>query len=166
MAYILTKDRPLNSYPEWQSQWSKYCDYLESVRTHLPVAAYNFASASWHYDFTDHRAPHDGWLEHMIIGEPATGARKEHRAIEIIVKLLAAYHNGHIELKYSAVRSYSLAWNDQVTTGHGDWLYDEITLSRRGSVLHEIEWSCGSRWLIECSDVSYKWTSLDEIAEA
>ena len=160
MAYILTDDRPLNSYQEWQSQWSKYCDYLESVRNHLPIAAYNFASAPWHYDFSDHRAPHDGWVEEIIIREPATGARKEHRSLEIVVKLFAAYHDGHIELKYSAVQNYSLAGDKRGGSGHGDWLYDEIRLSQRGYVLHEIEWSCGSRWLIECGDVSYKWIPL------
>lgn len=164
MAYILTVDRPLNSHDEWQSQWSKYCDYLESVRNHLPVAAYNFATAPWHYDFSDHRAPHDGWVEEIIIREPATGARKEHRSLEIVVKLLAAYHDGHIELKYSAVQNYSLAGAKQGSTGHGDWLYDEIRLSQREYVLHEIEWSCGSRWLIECGDVSYKWSSLDTVS--
>jgi hypothetical protein len=161
MAYILTVDRPLNSHEEWQSQWSKYCDYLESVRNQLPIEAYNFATASWHYDFSDHRAPHDGWVEEIVIREPATGARKENRSLEIVVKLLAAYHDGHIELKYSAVQNYSLAGDKKGSTGHGDWLYDEIRLSQRGYVLHEIEWSCGSGWLIECRDVSYKWTSLD-----
>lgn len=165
MAYILTADRPLNSYEEWQSQWSKYCDYLESVRNQLPPAAYSFASAPWHYDFTDHRAPHDGWVDEIIIREPATGARKEHRSLEIVVKLLAAYHDGHIELKYSAVRNYSLACDEQVGSGHCDWLYDEIRLSQRGYVLHEIEWSSGSRWLIECGDVSYKWSRVDTVAE-
>ena len=163
MAYILTDDRPLNSYEEWQSQWSKYCDYLESVRNQLPPAAYNFASAPWHYNFTDHRAPHDGWVDEIIIREPATGARKEHRSLEIVVKLLAAYHDGHIELKYSAVQNYSLGCHEQ--GGHSDWLYDEIRLSERGYVLHEIEWSSGSRWLIECGDVSYRWTRLDMVAE-
>ena len=106
-----------------------------------------------------------GWVEEIIIREPATGARKEHRSIEIVVKLLAAYHDGRIEFKYSAVQNYSLAWNEQGGSTHGDWLYDEIRLSQRGYVLHEIEWSCGSRWLIECGDVSYKWSRLDTVAE-
>jgi hypothetical protein len=67
MVYILTHDRPLNSYEEWQSHWSEYRDYLASVRTQLPPAAYDFATAPWHYDFADHRAPHDGWVDEVII---------------------------------------------------------------------------------------------------
>jgi hypothetical protein len=164
MAYILTEDRPLNSYEEWQYGWLKYCEYLESVKSQLPTSAYNFASAPWHYDFHDHRAPHDGWVEEIIIREPASGERKEHRSLEIEVRLFAAYHDGHIELRYSEVQNYSLACGKQFGSGHGDWLYDEIRLSDRGYVLHEIEWSRGSRSLIECGDVSYKWTPLDTIA--
>jgi hypothetical protein len=55
--------------------------------------------------------------------------------------LFAAYQDRHIELKYSAVQNYSLACDEQGGSGHGDWLYDEIRLSQRGYVLHEIEWS-------------------------
>ena len=161
MAYILNKDRPLNSYEEWQSGWSKYCDYLETVKDELPPSAYGFASAPWHYDFSDHRAPHDGWLEELIVREPALGERKENRSLEIVVSLFAAYHDGHIELKYRDVQNYSFSCDELEGMGHGDWLYDEIRLSARGCVLHEIEWSSGSRWLIECADVSYTWTALN-----
>jgi len=161
MVYILSHDRPLNSYDEWQSHWSRYCDYLVSVRNQLTPAAYNFASAPWHYDFNDHRAPHDAWVEETVIREAASGERKDHRSLEIVIKLFGAYHDCHFELKYSAVQDYLLACHKQSGSGHGDWLYDEIRLSDRGYILHEIEWSCGSRWLIECGDVSYNWTPLE-----
>ncbi len=160
MAYILTKDRPNDSYGEWQSGWSDYCAYLESVKGQLPLSAYEFATASWHYNFEDHRSPHDGWLETLVIREPAFGERKENRSLELIARLFAAYHDGHIELKYSDVQSYSLASGVTNGSGHGDWLYDEIRLSEQGRVLHEIEWSRGGVWLIECSDVAYKWVPL------
>jgi len=157
MVYILMKDRPQNSYEEWQSAWSKYCAYLESVREQLPNSAYEFAAAPWHYDFGDHRAPHDGWVEELIIREPAAGDRKQNRSLEIHVRLDAAYHDGHIELSYSGVRSYSLDSGLTNGLGHGDWLYDEIRLSKHGAVLHEVEWSNGGLWLIECEDVVYQW---------
>lgn len=57
-----------------------------------------------------------------------------------------------------------MGWGQQGSTGDGDWLYDEIRLSQRGYVLHEIEWSCGSRWLIECGDVSYRLSRLDTVS--
>lgn len=160
MAYILTKDRPNNFYEEWQAGWSAYCAYLESVKGQLPQSAYEFATASWHYNFEDHRSPHDGWLETFVIREPAFGERKENRSLEIVTRLLASYHDGQIELKYSDVQSYSLASGVTNDSGHGDWLYDEIRLSEQGRVLHEIEWSRGGLWLIECGDVAYRWMPL------
>jgi hypothetical protein len=48
---------------------------------------------------------------------------------------------------------------------HRDWRYDEFRLSAAGHVLHEIEWagpSSTSRWLIEASDVEYRWEPLAE----
>jgi hypothetical protein len=160
MVYILTSDRPQNSYEEWQSRWGAYCSYLESIKDRLPTSTYEFAIAPWHYNFADHRAPHDGWLDEITIREPASGERNEVRSLEIVVKLLAAYHDGHIELTYSDVKEYSLGGEGQTGSGHGDWLYDEIRLSDRGHVVHEIEWSRSSRWLIECSDVSSEWMPL------
>jgi hypothetical protein len=153
MAYILTKDRPNNSYEEWQSGWSAYCAYLESVEAQLPQSAYEFATAPWHYNFEDHRSPHDACLESVRIREPTSGVRKEERPIEIAARLLAAYHDGHIELKYSDVVTYSVASGVTDGSGHGDWLYDEVRLSEQGRVLHEVEWSHGGLWLIECGDV-------------
>lgn len=160
MVYILTSDRREDSYEEWQSRWAPYCNYLESVKGQLPTSAYDFATAPWHYNFSDHRAPHDGWVEEIRIREPATGERNEKRSLQIIVKLLGAYHDGHIELTYSDVQNNSLDCEGQKGLGHGDWLYDEIRLSDRGYVLHELEWSRGGRWLTECRDVSYKWIPL------
>ena len=166
MAYILSKDRPQNTYEEWQAGWSKYSAYLESVKDLLPRSTYEFASASWHYDFSDPRSPHDGWVEDLMIREPASGERKENRLLEVFVRLFAAYHDGHIELKYSKVYDYSLTSGESMGSGHGDWLYDEIRLSDQGRVLHEIEWSRGGLWFIECGDVSYKWIPLSSIEAA
>jgi hypothetical protein len=160
MAYILTKDRPNNSYEEWQSGWSAYRAYLESVRSQLPQSAYEFATASWHYNFEDHRSPHDGWLEEVVIREPALGERKENRSLEIVARLSAAYRDGLIELQYFDVRRYSLASGVTHGKGRGDWLYDEIRLSEQERVLHEIEWSTGGLWMIECGDVACRWMPL------
>jgi hypothetical protein len=160
MAYILARDRPNNSDEEWQYGWTAYRAYLESVKSQLPQSAYEFATASWHYNFEDHRSPHDAWLEAVEIREPSSGERREKRSIEIIARLLAAYHDGHIELKYSDVVTYSVASGVTDGSGHGDWLYDEIRLSTQGHILHEIEWSHGGLWLIECGDVVYRWMPL------
>ncbi|HEX6623439.1 MAG TPA: hypothetical protein VF064_06980 [Pyrinomonadaceae bacterium] len=161
MAFILTKDRPRNSDEEWNAAWEAYSNYIQRIKDRLPRSAYEFATAPWHYDFTDHKSPHDGWLEAITIREPSHGERQQYRTVEIAVRLLAAYHDGQIELVYTNVYSYSLDLPAVAlpadNRGHRDWLYDEIGLSEQGNVLHEIEWSRAGGWLIECEDISYRW---------
>ena len=92
-----------------------------------------------------------GWK--VEISETGAGEGQENRSVSIKVRLLGAYHDGHIELAYKNVRRYSLG---SINKGHGDWMYDEVRLSDAGHVLHEIEIG-GTTWLIECDDISYSW---------
>jgi hypothetical protein len=130
-----------------------YTAYLESIRHALPESAYEFATARWHYNYSDHRCPHDSWLESLTISEPASGNRREIRHVEIGVRLLGAFHDGALELSYPGVCSYSISGN----AGHGDWLTDEIHLSEKNMVHHEVLFSNGSRWLIESKDIHFRW---------
>jgi hypothetical protein len=41
--------------------FEQYRNFLLSIKVQTPVAAYEFAAASWHYDHEDHRCP-------MIVG--------------------------------------------------------------------------------------------------
>jgi hypothetical protein len=41
--------------------------------------------------------------------------------------------------------------------GHGDWLIDEVGLSKNGFMTHEVCFSWGGTWYIECEDFSYEW---------
>ena len=61
--FLLMKDRPTNSSDEWTRGWSSYLKYLELNRSDIPVSAYEFAVADWHYDFRNHQCPHDAWVE-------------------------------------------------------------------------------------------------------
>jgi len=156
MAFVLSGDTGIVKSPaDWKrfnQRWRDYGEYLESLRHRLPTSAFEFATAAWHYDTSDHRSLHDSWLESMTISEPAQGERHEIRPIEIQVRLFGAYHDGHTTLRYREVIAYSLDTPAEFKlppfgVGHGDWLRDEIRLSERGYVLHEIEFSRGSRWL-------------------
>jgi hypothetical protein len=150
---------------DFLKHWAAYRDYLESMRARFPPGAFTFATANWHYDATDPRCPHDAWVETLIISEPSSGERSEHRSIAIHLRLLGAYHNGHIEPSYRRVQSYSLETPANAAglgaplegSGHGDWLVDEVRLSDLGLVLHEVLFARGSRWLIECADITYQW---------
>jgi hypothetical protein len=142
-------------------QHDAYRAYLASIREMLPQSAFEFATAPWR-DSDDHRNLHDAWVESLTIREPSSGDRHEKRALELHLLLLGAYHDGHTVLIYRDVQSYAL--DTPVTfkrppfnVGHGDWLVDEVTLSENNFVQHEIEFSRGSRWRIECRDIEWAW---------
>jgi hypothetical protein len=164
MSYILGVHE-LNDPAAVKAAFDAYYRYLESVRERLPPAAFEFATARWHYDPDDHRSPHDAWVESIHITEPSSGERREQRRIDIQLRLLGSYHDGHLELSYQDVQSYSLeaplmpAGGDR-PVGHGDWLVDEIRLSERGHVMHEIRFSTGALWAIESLNVQCQWRQL------
>ena len=83
------------------------------------------------------------------------------RSLSIRIRLFAAYHDGYIEFYYPSVFAYTLE-SQLCTNGLGDWLYDEFRLSSGGHLIHEIEWSGfpngkDTRWIIEASDVEFRW---------
>lgn len=161
MAYILAAERD-GSPADMLENFRRYREYLAQVASRFPARAHALATSDWFYDFRDHRCPHDAWLESLSITEPAAGVRGEQRQLTIAMRLLGAYHDGHIEIRYPVVFSYRLdTWDGM--KGHRDWRYDEFRLSDQGHLLHEIEWAgAGStgRWLIEASDVEYQWKPL------
>ncbi len=120
-----------------------------------------FATAEWYSDPTDHRCPHDAWMESLEISEPATGERNEKRATAITLKLFGAYHDGHIVFRYVGVKEYSVK-SFACERGSGDWLHDEILVTVDDTLVHHITWAGGgsgrsSQWRIEAEDVSYEW---------
>lgn len=155
--FILRKDIGDDSLKDQDGGWHKYQQYLESVKHRMPKSARDFALAEWHYDFRDHRCPHDGWVEYVDILEDAQGERGEIRNVQINVRLLAAYHDGYIDLTYRNVRSYRISAS---SSNHGDWLYDEVRISEGGAVVHEVELD-NSHFYIECDDIEYEWVDID-----
>jgi hypothetical protein len=157
MAYIL-EDQRHQDEPEATRLWHEYERYIQENKSAFPPGAYELATSGWYYGFSDHRAPHDAWLEWAKFEEPATGQRSENRHLSLRVRLLGACHDQYLEFFYPIVYSYSLA-NGSSVGGHADWRYDEFRLSPAGHLLHEIEWAgppgIEARWLIEASDVQF-----------
>jgi hypothetical protein len=156
MAFILAADGRDDHVEE---SFQLYQNYLQSVQQAFPISAYKIATSEWFYNFNDRRCPHDAWLESCNLIELSTGARNEHRTLSLTVKLLGAYHDRFIELRYPQVFSYRLNVSNG-EQGQRDWRYDELRLSDRGHLIHEIEWygshSTGS-WIIEASDLEIDW---------
>ena len=129
MAFLVAQE--ISDSEAFTAKLEAYHRYLHSVRGSLPRQAFTFANAPWHYDFDDHRCPHDAWLEYVRISEASSGDREQYRRIEIHVRLLASFHDGYIDLIYKDVQSYNLRTplsfsSPPLKVGHGDWLLDEV----------------------------------------
>jgi hypothetical protein len=153
MAFILAAD---GRDDDVVNAFRRYQDYLQSLRDTFPPSAFALATSDWYFNFNDHRCPHDAWLETAVISEPSSGARSEERSLSLNVRLLGAYHDGHIELHYPQVFAYALHVSHG-ESGHGDWRYDELRVSDRGRLIHEIEWRKTGVWVIEASDLEFRW---------
>jgi|SRR5438105_6386782 len=157
MAYILSAQRDQGG-PQALELWREYERYVRSNEAVFPPGAYALATSDWYFGFSDHRAPHDAWLEWAKFEEPASGQRGEVRHLSLRVRLLGAYHDVYLEFFYPKVYAYSLS-NSTSDRGHSDWRYDEFRLSPNGHLLHEIEWAGSpgieAHWLIEASDVEF-----------
>lgn len=156
---------PSTDYQELGQAWDRYQRYLRSVEHSLPPEVFQFASAEWHYDPSDHRSLHDSWVEALAIRELPASNGSRVRRVTIEVELLPPYHDGKTTLVYEDVTRYDLMCGGVTSSpaspaaGHGDWVADEVRLSQNGSVLHEVLFSSGARWLIECATVRHTTTA-------
>jgi hypothetical protein len=162
MVFILSNDGRYEDSPDGvRRAFERYHDYLKQNETAFPSGAYQLATSDWFYYPNDHRCPHDAWLESLQMKE--SSVRKALKPCSISIRLLGAYHDGHIEITYPRVFSYSLQCFMPGDVGtHGDWWYDEFRLSERGHLIHEIEWAPQSQnnpfsWTIEASDIDFRW---------
>ena len=138
--------------------------YVSSVKDRLPPGVKEFVLNGWYFDQRDHRCPHDSWLENLTLSEPSSGLRNQIRTLALTVRLLGAYHDGHIELSYSKVKSYTLngsGLHDLTEAAHGDWISDEVLLLADGSVEHEILFDSGTAWKIVSEDIIYRWLPFE-----
>jgi|SRR5215469_3699218 len=160
MAYILSRDGRDNDVV---AAFARYKGFLQSQETVFPPRAYELATAEWFYDPRDHRCPHDAWLESCQIVK-SRDERRRAGPCSISIRLLGAYHDGHIRITYPNVFSYSLMSLSSAAKSHGDWRYDEFRLSESNHLIHEIEWSGAPgplqrsfSWTIEADDIEFEW---------
>src|SRR5262245_1704834 len=140
MTFLLAKD---GRDDDVGGAFRRYYEYLESVQASFPPSAYALAASDWYFNPEDHRCPHDAWLESLQLTEPSSGQQHEIRILSLRVRLLGAYHDGYVELLYPQVFSYRFDISNG-EQGHRDWRYDELRLSDKGRLIHEIEW-CGAQ---------------------
>ena len=158
MVYILTAQ--LYDESIGYAAFDNYRTYLAGPARALPPGARALATSEWYWNSNDHRCPHDAWLEAADVRESADGAL---RKVSIHVRLLGAYHDGHIELVYHGVRRYRIELEPKqrdLDRGHRDWRHDEFRVSEPGHFEHEIEWwgaESSGTWLIDAAEIEYQW---------
>ena len=153
-----------SDYEEMRAAWERNRSHLASIRDRLPPGARAYAEAPWHYHVDDPRCPHDAWVEHFHLHEPARGDRRQRRRIDLEVRLLGAHHDGHLVFRYRNVVAYRVEQANapsarpfRALVGHGDWLVDDIGISGEGFVTHEVLFFLGGRWFIECEELHCEW---------
>jgi hypothetical protein len=152
--YILSNDWDSSENPQAVSgAHKKYDAYLKKNKGLFPASAYEFSTADWHHNFRDHKALHDSWLASIVVTE---SGENDERTYEIKVRLFGAFHDGYLNLLYKGVKSYQVGSS---TNEHTALNRDEVRLSERGYVLHEIEWWQSASWVIECEDILFEWES-------
>lgn len=157
MSFILAAQRADDA----TASLSRYQAYVEATGAAFPRGGFKLATSDWYFNPLDHRCPHDAWLESIVISEPARGERSELRGTSIRMRLLGAYHDGHIEFYYAQVFRYAIC-SPSSARGLGDWRCDEFRATPDSHLIHEIEWaglphSESSRWTIEAADVEFQW---------
>lgn len=142
----------------------EYRAHLERIGNRLPPTVREYALAEWGEGGRDpHGDPHGAWLESASVRELAPPDDVQLRRVEVAIRLHGPFHDGHIEFTYRDVLSYCLdlphradAWKLS-NRGHDDWAADEVRLSERGKVLHEIEWAARGNWIVEAESFEYRW---------
>lgn len=162
MVYILTEQ--LYDEVTGAGAFARYQAYLATVGDRMPPGARALATSDWYFDHQDHRAPHDAWLERAVVEE--SRGPDGRRSVEVRLRLLGAYHDGHIEFTYRDVHRYRIERDPRprdVGSGQGDWRHDEFRVTAEGRLEHEIEWwgtDAIGTWIIEAAEVEYEWLPL------
>lgn len=158
MSFILSAQRDVDDIQTGRVRWEEYQRYLQSRKARFPARAFEIATSDWWYCFDRPEAPHDSRLLSFRMGDhgAATYDNSAHSWIEI--DLQSAY-SGTIHLRYPMVYRYSIVMAGVSAGIHGDWRFDEFSLTDEDHLLHTIEWADGAAWSIEASDLICSFTA-------
>jgi hypothetical protein len=155
MSFILAANRDHDSVEEARKNWERYQAHLEALKERFPSSAFEIATSTWWYQFDLPEAPHDSRLIAFRMGDHGASTWDNQKFSWIEIELHSAL-SGTILLRYPKVYRYDLGMAEASQGIHGDWRYDEFTLTDEGNLLHMIEWADGAVWVIEASDLEHR----------
>jgi hypothetical protein len=159
MSFILSDQRDSPGFSS--DNFRRYQQYLDSLAERFPKSAYALAISDWWYSVEDPRAPHDSALLDLRMNDVWGCNDGDPQFCSLTLNLQSA-NEGIIRLKYLEVREYDLRMPRDISGIHGDWQYDEFTLSDDGLLVHTIEWGNGAIWTIKTTDVIHKYITDDD----
>jgi hypothetical protein len=136
----------------------EYSAHVDSWKDDLPTSAYEYAKAIWHYDMRDARCIHDAWLASCVFQEASL--QKPHAkptGFGIEISFLTGLEDRVLKFSYKNIVHYSLESPSQSET-HSEVYFDEIRLSERKNMIHEILFMSNARWIIESNDFSFSFS--------
>lgn len=146
------------------TQFAKYFEYLDGIKSKLPASLYKFAADPSRYTLTDRESMHDSWLTFVSIREEDDDLNNGSRSIQIELRLLGPYHDRYFDFSYHGVNNYVFNLPERSNappySGHGDLLYQEFRFTDDNQLCHEILFSSGRRIYIECAQISVQETLL------
>ena len=136
----------------------EYSAQVDLWKDDLPTSAYEYAKAAWHYDMQDARCIHDAWLVSCVFREASL--QKPHAkpaGFDIDISFLTGLEDRVLKFSYKNIIQYSLESPSQSQT-HSQVYFDEIRLSERKIMIHEILFMSNARWIIESNDFSFSFS--------
>jgi hypothetical protein len=136
----------------------EYSAQVDLWKDKLPTAAYEYAKAPWHYDMQDARCVHDAWLLSCVFQEASL--QEPHvkpTRFNIEISFLTGLEDHVLKFSYTNVLHYRLE-SPNPTEIHSDVYFDEIRLSERDHMIHEILFMSKVRWIIESSGFTFSFS--------
>ena len=149
------------------THFDQYFEYLERIKNKLPKSLYEFAADQSRYTLTGPQTTHDSWLVFITVQEDAPTEENGLRPIRIELRLLGPYHDRYFDFSYQRISNYTFdlpkSSNLPPYSGHGDLLFQEFRLSDDNKLCHELQFSSGRRFYVECDQITIQETVLKAV---
>lgn len=159
--YILTGDyeeTEVGDFRPLKEAYNRYLSHIEQFEGCVSNKLYQFAMDQWRDDPNNDLLLHGSQLRGLSLNQKADGNRQSH---DISVRLVNRTGNVETSLTYMDCQISNVFW-EAGDARLNSIVRSEVRFANMGaSVIHEIEWRSGNRWLIEFKDLEIVLIDLD-----